>query len=314
MPTIFVTGAAGRIGGRLIQRLERRPGTSIVAVDELDPAIQFRSRFERLGLDRLALARLVLDTRPDAVIHIQSVDRSALRDSTRAHDESAVGAQALFGAIGRCESVRHVVVRSDGAVYGSSPRSPSVVGVGTDPVEGAGRFQRDLIEMETFVSEVAETHDHVEYTLLRFAPVFGPTIGNSISRYLSLPGVPTLLGFDPRLQFIGERDAEAIFTHAIDHPVPGTFNVAAPGQLYLSRVLRLGRRIGQPLPKRAFNAALRGLTRAGLELPKHIVSMLKHGRVMDTSEMSAVLGFTPTLTSRQVVLAGYGRIPEDAAS
>jgi UDP-glucose 4-epimerase len=167
--------------------------------------------------------------------------------------------------------------------------------------------------MEAFVREVAEAHDHVEYTILRFAPIFGPTIGNTISRYLSLPGVPTLLGFDPRLQFVGERDAEAIFTHAIDHPVPGTFNVAAPGQLYLSRVLRLGLRIGQPLPKRAFNAAMRGLARAGLELPKHIVSMLKHGRVMDTSETSAVLGFTPTLTGRQVVLAGYGRIPEDAA-
>lgn len=313
MPTIFVTGAATWIGGRLIQQLERRDDTSIVAVDEVDPRIRFRSRFERLELDRLALARLVLDTKPDAVIHIQSVDRSSILGGTRAHDESAVGAQALFGAIGRCESVRHVVVRSDGAVYGASPRSPSVVTPETLPVEPSGRFQRDLIQMEGYLREAAATHDHVEYTILRFAPVFGPTINNAMSRFLGLSGVPTRLGFDPRLQFIGERDAVAAYLHTVDHPVPGTFNVAAPGQLYLSRVLRLGLRIAQPLPKRAFNAALRGLARAGLELPEHTVSLLRHGRVMDTSDTGTALGFIPELTSRQVALTAYGRIPQDAA-
>lgn len=309
---MFVTGAATPIGGRLIQRLERRRDTTVVAVDELDPRVSFFSRFERLSLDRLALARLLLDTRPDTVIHIQTVDRSSILGSTRAHDESAVGAQALFGAIGRCETVRHVVVRSDGAVYGSSPRSPSVVRVDTPLTEGEDRFQRDLIGMEEFVRDVGDTHDHVDYTILRFAPVFGPTIRNALSRYLMLPGVPTRLGFDPRLQFIAEEDAVAAFVHAIDHPVPGTFNVAAPGQLYLSRVLRLGLRVAQPLPKRAYHAALRGLARAGIELPKHRVSLLTHGRVMDSGDTATVLGFTPALTSRQVVLTAYGRIPQDA--
>ncbi len=314
MPTIFVTGAAGRIGGRLIRELEERPDTMVVAVDERDPVIEFRSRFERLGLDRLDLARLLLDTKPDAVIHLLSTDRSAAFGSTRALDEMAVGAQALFGAIGRCESVRHVVVRSDGAVYGAGPRSPSVVGVDTDPVGESDRFQRDLIQMEAFVRDIAAAHDHVEYTILRFAPLFGRTIANPLSRYLSLPGVPTLLGFDPRLQFIGEQDAVAVFAHAIDHPVPGTFNVAAPGQLYLSRVLRLGLRIAQPLPKRAYHAALRGLARAGLELPAHVVSMLKHGRVMEVEDTFTVLGYTPRLAARDVVLTAYGRVPAEVAS
>jgi UDP-glucose 4-epimerase len=312
MPTIFVTGAAGRIAGRIIRRLERRPDTQIVAVDELDPATAFRSRFERLELDRLDLARLLLDTRPDTVIHLQSVDRSSMVGGTRSHDESTVGAQALFGAIGRCESVRHVVVRSDGAIYGSSPRTPSVVDVGTEPVERSGRYQRDLIQMEGFVRDVAASHDHVEYTILRFAPVFGPTIGNALSRYLSLPGVPTLLGFDPRFQFVGERDAASVFLHAVDHPVPGTFNVAAPGQLYLSRVLRLGLRIEQPLPRRALQAALRGLARTGLDLPSHLVALLEHGRVMETGDTARSLGFTPKLTARDVVLTAYGRIKQES--
>jgi hypothetical protein len=40
--------------------------------------------------------------------------------------------------------------------------------------------------------------------------------------------------------------------------------------------------------------------------------MLKHGRVMDTADTASVLGFSPQLTSRQVTLTAYGKIPEDA--
>jgi UDP-glucose 4-epimerase len=308
MRRILVTGAATRIGGRLIQRLEQDPDTEVLAVDDLDPVERFSSRFERLNIDHLSFARFLLDKKPHTVIHLQTVDRSALLGSTRAHEESTVGAQALFGAIGRCTTVRHVIVKSDGAVYGAGPRSPSVVGVGTKPARSTGRYQRDLEQMEAFVHDMAERHDHVDYTILRLAPIFGPTIGNPLSAYLTLPGVPTLLGFDPRLQLISEHDALNVFHHVTDNPVPGTFNIAGTGQLYLSRILRLGRRVPQPLPKRAFHAALRGIARTGIPLPKHTISLLKHGRVMDTSGMEDTLGFTPSLTCRQTTMVAYGRV------
>jgi UDP-glucose 4-epimerase len=118
-----------------------------------------------------------------------------------------------------------------------------------------------------------------------------------------------LLGYDPRLQVIHEDDAVSALAGVIDRPTPGTFNVAATGQLYLSRILRLGRRVPQPLPKRGFESALRGLARIGLALPRHVASLLKHGRVMDVSEMIEPLGFRPGYNSRQTALATYGRLP-----
>jgi len=312
MRRVLVTGAATRTGGRIIQHLEQIPGTEVFAVDDLDPVERFTSHFERLDIDHLSFARYLLDLEPQTVVHLQTVDRSALHGSTRAHEESTVGAQALFGAIGRCEAVRHVIVKSDGAVYGASPRSPSVVTVDSRLERSGGRYQRDLEQMELFVRETAERHDHVDYTILRLAPIFGPTINNPISAYLTLPGVPTLLGFDPRLQLISERDARDAFLHAIERPTPGTFNVAGRGQLYLSRILRLGRRVPQPLPKRAFHAALRGLAGTGIPLPKHTIALLKHGRVMETSGMEDVLGFHPELTCRQTTMVAYSRVPREA--
>ena len=78
--------------------------------------------------------------------------------------------------------------------------------------------------MEAFVREAAEAHDRVEYTILRFAPVFGPAIGNAISRYLSLPGVPTLLGFATRAEITAAyaeksgRDLSAIDFYQVQSP------------------------------------------------------------------------------------------------
>ncbi len=313
MRRILVTGAATRTGGRIIRQLEQAPDTEVFAVDDLEPVERFGSPFERLNIDDLSFARFVLDLEPHTVVHLQTVDRSTLHGATRAHEESAVGAQALFGAIGRCAAVRHVIVKSDGAVYGAGPRAPSVVTVNSKLERTGGRYQRDLEQMETFVRETADRHDHVDYTIIRLAPIFGPTIRNPISSYLTLPGVPTLFGFDPRLQVISERDAVAVFLQAIDNPASGTFNVAGTGQLYLSRILRLGRRVPQPLPKRAFHSALRALAGSGIALPKHTIALLKHGRVMNTDGMASTLGFQPALTCRQTTMVAYGRARHEAA-
>ncbi|GMR02508.1 MAG: NAD-dependent epimerase/dehydratase family protein [Acidimicrobiia bacterium] len=308
MDRVFVTGAATWTGGNLIKRLEARREVEVYAVDDHKPRVDFDSDFQQLSLDRLALARYVLEVEPTIVVHLQSVHHRSEEGRNAEAEERIVGALALFGAIERLSSVRSVVVKSDTAIYGASPRNPSVLAESTRPQGKPSRYQRDLSEMERFIGEAARRHRNIAFTTLRFAPIFGPEVHNPISRYLALPIVPTLMGFDPRLQFIHEQDAVSALEHAIDHPRAGTFNIAAVGQMYLSRVLRLGRRIPQPLPGRAFDTALRGLTRFNVSTPDHLKGLLKHGRVVDTKRMRDDLSFAPIFTCRQTVLSAYGSL------
>ena len=67
----------------------------------------------------------------------------------------------------------------------------------------------------------------------------------------SLPVVPMILGFDPRYQFVHEDDVVHALEHAVEHELPGVFNVAADGVLALSEVAGL---LGKPL--RAVPAAV----------------------------------------------------------
>lgn len=306
MRRVFVTGAATWTGGHLIRQLTQRADLEVFAVDNRKPVVAFDAPFEQLSLERLSLARYMLEVEPHTIIHLQSVHPTAEEGRNTESEERVVGALALFGAIERLDSVRSVIVKSDTAFYGSSPRNPSVLAESTRPQGRPSRFQRDLTEMERFVTEIAQRHDSIRYTILRFAPIFGSNVANPISRYLTLKIVPTLLGFDPRMQLINEDDAVRALVHALDSDIEGTFNVAAPGQLYLSRILRLGRRIPQPLPGRLFDSAVTGLARADLAVPAHLQDIVKHGRVTDTTAMTDVFGFVPSKTCRQTVLSGYG--------
>jgi UDP-glucose 4-epimerase len=312
MRRVFVTGAGSWTGGQLVRRLARRSDMNVYAVDDVEPVVAFDAEFKMLDLDRLALARYVLEVEPDVVIHLQSVHRTAEEGRRTESEDRIVGALALFGAIDRIGTVRSVITKSDTAIYGANPRNPSVLSETTRPQGRASRFQRDLTEMERFIDGLAAGHPDTVFTTLRFAPIFGPRVNNPISRYLTLPVVPTLMGFDPRLQFTHEQDAVAVLEHALDHPVAGTFNVAGEGQMYLSRILRLGRRAPQPLPGRFFDTAIRTLARAGLTVPDHVTGLLKHGRVVDTSRMRSELGFTPAHTCRQTVLSAYHPEPSEA--
>ncbi len=313
MRRVLITGAAGWTGGNLVLHLENQPGLEVFAVDDIDPRVPFRSDFRRLSLDRLTLARYVLDVQPHVIFHLQSVHPTSEHGKNSESEERIIGSLGLFGAIERLDTVEKVIVKSDTAIYGASPRNPSVLHETTRPQGSPSKFQRDLTEMERFIGDAALRQPEIQFTVLRFAPIFGPLIRNPVSRYLTLPSVPTLMGFDPRLQFIHEADAIGALEHASNHDVSGTFNVAASGQMYLSRVLRLGRRIPQPLPGRMFDAALSGLARVNVTVPRHLRGLLKHGRIVDTTAMTQVLGFEPVFTCRQTVLSAYGHKFEDVA-
>ena len=84
-------------------------------------------------------------------------------------------------------------------------------------------------------------------TTLRTANLMGPTITAAMTGYFRLPVLPTVLGFNPRMQFLHEQDVLDVLQHAATSEVAGTYNVAGDGMLTLSQVAR---RLGRPASAR----------------------------------------------------------------
>jgi UDP-glucose 4-epimerase len=138
--------------------------------------------------------------------------------------------------------------------------------------------------------------------VLRFANALGPDLRTSWQSYLSMAAIPTILGFDPRVQFIHEDDMANCLEHAVRHDLDGIFNCAADGVLALSEVLDL---LGKPsapiLPPWGTALAVAALRRAGAPISDEMLPQLRFGRALDNRRFKAT-GFRYMHTTREATL------------
>ena len=138
--------------------------------------------------------------------------------------------------------------------------------------------------------------------MLRYQPSVGPSLDSQITRYLSMPLVPTYLGFDPRLQFVHEADAIDAFVATITRPVRGPVNVAAPGTIGLTRLVRLAGKPTLPLLPGVFPLVTDAGRGIGLEaISPDFRLLLRYGRGVDISRLVDEVGYTPRYSTVNAV-------------
>ncbi|MEE1931481.1 NAD-dependent epimerase/dehydratase family protein [Streptomyces sp. TRM 70351] len=314
---VLVTGAARRLGGRFVRRVQREPDVErVIAVDAVPPAHQLgAAEFVQADIRRPAIGKVIIERAVDTVVHLDVNGTPPVRRGSRAalKETNVIGTMQLLGACQKAQSVRRLVVRSSTHVYGGAPRDPAVFTETTVPKSlPGGGFAKDTVEVEGYVRGFARRRPDIAVTVLRFADVLGPLADSPVSEYFRLPVLPTVLGYDPRLQFLHEDDALDVLALAAGEPrqgafTAGTFNVAGDGVLLLSQCARRLGRPTLPLLRPALRRAGAALRAVGVTefSPEH-VRLLTHGRVVQTALMRDILGFAPRYTTAGA-LADFAR-------
>ena len=303
---VLITGVASYFGTELARRLEADPDVEYVAGLDLKPPRRPLAGTEliRLDLRDPALARRLPATRVDTVVHNQIVRHPGNGLSPQAaHDLNVIGSLGLLTACERTASLEAIVVRGSAGIYGSEPTASQFL---TEEMAEAGAmrtgFQRDVAEIDTMFGAFARRHAGVTCTMLRYQPSLGPGVDSQLARYLSLAVCPTYLGFDPRIQVVHERDALEALVAAVRTPVEGPVNVASPGTIGLSRMLRMTRRVALPLPPRLFDPAVRAGRRQGVDdLSPDVRRLLRYGRAVDIRRLVEEVGYRPRFTTEGAV-------------
>ncbi|MET8684355.1 NAD-dependent epimerase/dehydratase family protein [Streptomyces sp. NPDC004732] len=328
---VLVTGVARQLGGRFVRRIQRDPDVDrVVAVDAVPPEHHLGGAdFVRADIRQPAIARVLAEHSVDTVVHMD-VTATALggrggrggRGSVK--ETNVIGTMQLLGACQKSPTVQRLVVKSSTSVYGSAPKDPAVFTETTPPKSlPSGGFAKDAVEVEGYVRGFARRRPDVAVCVLRFANILGPAADSPLAEYFSLPVLPTVFGYDPRLQFVHEDDAVEVLRLASHDPQrgtlnSGTFNVAGDGQLLLSQC---SRRLGRPtvpvlLPAVTWvGSALRTVGMSDFS-PEQI-RLLTHGRVVATRQMRETLGFRPKYTTAEtfadfVRSRGPGLLPPGA--
>ena len=303
---VLITGIGSPLGTALAARLEREPAFAYIAgIDTRAP----RARLERTELIEVdirdpAIGRLIPQAGVDTVVHNQIVRRPGPGMSARAmHDINVIGSLQLLAACEKSDTICTIVIRGSAGIYGSEPNAPQFFDEGMARLfPMRTRFQRDVAEIENYFETYSRRHPSVTCTMLRYQPAIGPTLRTQIARYLSLPAVPTYLGFDPRVQVVHEEDGLGALVAAVERPVPGAVNVAGDGTIGVTRMVRLAGRPTLPVPAPLFGSASGAARRLGLlDFSEDFRRLLKHGRGVDTARLHREIGYKPRFTTAAAI-------------
>lgn len=303
---VLLTGLGTFWGARVAQALERdRSVDVIVGLDTREPTVELeRTEYIRTDENYSILARIVKAARIDTIVHtFLVVDSTMMRPKTM-HEINVIGTMNLFAAASAPGStVRDVVVKSSSYVYGSSKLDPVWFNEETPrSTTPRTRVEQSLDAVESYVGDFAEDNPHVNVTLLRFSNVLGPDIITPITKALTLPVVPSIFGFDPRLQFVHEDDVVRSILFVLERHLPGIYNVAGDGLIPWSEVAKLCGKSTWPMPPIATEVATWPLRRLGVDLPDELLALLRYGRGIDNRRLKRA-GFEYRYTSAGAVKA-----------
>ncbi|AKV02182.1 UDP-glucose 4-epimerase [Labilithrix luteola] len=305
---VTVTGAASFLGTNLIGLLEEDPTIArIVAIDIKPPqTAQTKTRFYEVDFTQptaeARLSEIFAAERTDTLVHLAFLS-SPSHAIALAHELESVGTRHLLVAA-RHAQVQKVVMWSQTCLYGAHPSNPNFL-TERHALRASSNepFFVDKLEAEAELARFTQKSPGAVVTVLRTAPILGPTVHNYVTRYLARRVVPTMMGFDPLVQFVHEVDAIAAFKLAVDRDHPGIFNIVGDGVLPLSTVVKLAGRLAMPVPHsiaRTFGSAL-WLAQL-VEAPPTFLRHLRFLCVADGAKAKETMGFRPAYTTREAVL------------
>jgi UDP-glucose 4-epimerase len=295
---VLVTGVSGDLAAHHARELVADPSVDkVVGIDVVPPRRDLGGvKFVRADIRSPVIGKVLAVEEIDTVAHLALQSAPRPGSSTSVKETNVIGTMQLLAACQHAPAVRRLVLKSSAAVYGSSPRDPAKF---TEEMVARrsprGGFAKDVLEVEGYVRGLARRRPELEVTTLRLANLLSATWDSSLSRYFRLPVIPTVLGYDPRLQLLHPDDALGVLRRAVLGDATGTFNVAGAGILMLSQAIRRLGRPSVPLPKFALASSGQSLLRPlGMQVPPNLASYLSYGRGLDTTKLEQTLGWTPS--------------------
>lgn len=308
MEKLLITGIAGG-QGRLVARLAA--GKYDVCGVDREQMLAWGDgtpvRVYVLDLLKRKFEDVFRHERPSAVIHLAFVRHFRL-DLRQRHEVNVLGTKRLLDFCANY-GVRQLTVLSSAYAYGALPENSSYMEEDY-PLNVSRTYPevRDLAEVDTLCSAFLWQHPEVQTSILRPVNTLGDSVHSAIGSYLKLRMVPTLMGYDPMMQFIHEEDLAQALLLSVERKLRGVFNVAGPGAVPLQvairetggRAVSLPEIVARPLVRRLFDLGL-------YSFPPGAIDFVKYPCTVDDRRFVAATGFKPKWSLHDI----FGQLREE---
>ena len=289
--SILVTGICGRLGRLLARRLHRID--DVVGVDRRP----FEGRpkdivHHQIDMRRKKMKDIFRTENIRAVVHLGILHDPRRSDRER-HTWNIVAFQKLLEYMTQYR-VPKLVVLSGANVYGPQPDNPQFL-TEEAPLLGSQQFgkMRDLVELDMLAQSFFWRHPQTETVILRPCHILG-SVRNAASNYLRLERPIMVMGFDPMMQVIHEKDVVRAIERALQPGVRGILNIRGPGELPLSKILERLQRRPRVIPATVARVALDRMWKVRLSsFPSSELDHLRFVCMLDDTRARETLGWAP---------------------
>jgi UDP-glucose 4-epimerase len=311
VPKLLITGISGA-QGRLVAKMamRSRPGGEpwhVIGVDRTAwPSAPDGVVIHQFDLRKRRFEDVFRTERPDAVVHLALV-RHFRSDPALRHEINVEGTKRVLEHSAEY-GVKSIVVRSSSYVYGSLPSNERYM-TEEHPLNASRNFPeiRDLCEVEGIVGAFLWRYPGIATCVLRPVNTLGHSVHSAIGNYMRLPVVPTIMGFNPMMQFIHEEDVAESMLVALEKGARGVFNVAGPGAVPLKRALREMKRQRVSIPDPFAHLLIRTLFNLNIyQFPSGAVDFIKYPCTINDARFRAATGFRPRHTLAEIFAAMSG--------
>jgi len=298
---VLVTGAAGGLAGTVVSRLAER--YHLIGVDPrpLSRGKDFPGEFHVVDYTHRRMSEVFRSRKIDILLHLGRVPVSARVRSSERYQTNVLGTKNLLDLC-RKYRVKRAVVLSTFHVYGAHPHNPGHL-VEDDPLRASQNFPelRDAVEMDHLARMFLLQNSDTQVAILRPSNIVGPTIQNTISQLLRAEVCPTLLGYDPLLQFIHEADLSHAIELCIENKMVGVYNVSGEGVISYRKAIEFAGARSIPVPHFLVYGAMGALSRFRLSLPKHLVDFYRYSAVISDELFRKESGYRPRLSTQEAL-------------
>jgi UDP-glucose 4-epimerase len=297
---ILITGASGAlarlVGGALSPKYE------LVGVDPR-PApgpTHFPGTFIVADYHSRKLDEVFHQHQFDAVLHLGRIRESQKYSPQYRFQMNVVGTGKLL-ELCKVSKVKHLIVLSTYHVYGAHKLNPLQL-LEESPLRASQGFPElaDAVELDHAATTFMWKDREVTTTILRPVNVIGKHVRNTICSLLRSGVCPRILGFDPLMQFMDEKDLARALILTLEKPVQGIYNVAGEGVIALSHAIRHAQAIAIPIPPIISSSFVRILSEmSGFGFPPYLMEYFKYPVIVNDDAFRKTFGYVPKVKTVQ---------------
>ncbi len=244
---ILVTGAAGYIGGKLVETLCQKEWVeAVVGTDIREPARKFpKYKFDIRDV-RQSMEDIFQNERIDTVVHTAYI-LPPIHDTRLMEDINKNGTRNILNASAKA-GVRQILYTSSTTAYGFYPDNDRPL-TEESPLRGNDDFTyaKNKKEIEAILADFVKSHPDIRVTIVRPCFVVGPGFKNPMAEHLQKKLVMIPSKTRP-WQFVHEDDLINVMVLLLKKQIPGAFNVTAEGTMTFDEMIRSLGNIPIPLP------------------------------------------------------------------